>query len=417
MTRLIVFAGLAVLALLILLVLGRVSAGEAMLLVLIVGAISMLVPIKQAQDTRLSARTRRTDEEDELVRAVTGALVTPSFVLDWKANIIHRNLSASGILPRAEIGTPISFAIRHPAFQEAIETVRQTRLPEQTEFQQIGQNSQWFRVSVAPIAIGLDTAYPRDLLLVVLENQTEQRQVETMRADFVANASHELRTPLASVIGFIDTLAGPAANDPEARERFLGIMRNQSERMARLIDDLLSLSRIELRQHLKPEGEVNLTALLTELCETMQSQLKEASLVLDFDAKEVGAVSVGDRDELYQVFQNLLDNAIKYGSAGKRIELKLASARFGNVSGHNISVTDFGAGVPAEDLPRLTERFYRVDVEASRRKKGTGLGLAIAKHIVQRHRGELTIKSELGIGTSVRVFLPSSPSVEQNQSE
>jgi two-component system phosphate regulon sensor histidine kinase PhoR len=259
----------------------------------------------------------------------------------------------------------------------------------------------WHRLAVAPLRITEETG----LLLLTLRNLTEEKRAEQMRSDFIANASHELRTPLTSLSGFIDTLMGPAAQDAAARERFLAIMRAQASRMSKLIDDLLSLSRIEMRQHVRPGGSVELGLLLREVVEGLAGQAREAGVAVGVNASQAPAMVTGDREELYEVFENLLENAIKYGDAGRRVDVRLAPAdRLGYA--YAVEVVDYGAGIAAEHVPRLTERFYRVDAESSRKKKGTGLGLAIVKHIVQRHRGSLSIRSRLGEGTRVEVLLP-----------
>jgi two-component system, OmpR family, phosphate regulon sensor histidine kinase PhoR len=244
--------------------------------------------------------------------------------------------------------------------------------------------------------------------VVVLSDRTRERAVERTRADFVANVSHELRTPLASVIGFIETLRGPAADDPPAQQRFLGIMAEQSARMNRLIDDLLSLSRIELIEHQPPSGTVDPSDLVNRLVAGFEPRLKERSVTLDLRIPNDVPAVIGDADQLTQVFQNLLDNAVKYGRERGTIRLEVAVPP--GRPGVSLSVIDQGAGIPREHLPRLTERFYRVDTGRSRAAGGTGLGLAIVKHIVNRHRGQLSIESEEGIGTTVSVWLPQAAS-------
>lgn len=241
--------------------------------------------------------------------------------------------------------------------------------------------------------------------VVVLSDRTRERAVERMRADFVANVSHELRTPLASLIGFIDTLRGPAADDPPAQQRFLGIMGEQAARMNRLIDDLLSLSRIELIEHQAPSGSVELRELIPRLAAAFEPRLKERSVALELHLPSELPPVIGDADQLAQVLQNLLDNAVKYGRQGGTVRLEVAVAPMAR-PGVRLTVADQGAGIPREHLPRLTERFYRVDTGRSRAVGGTGLGLAIVKHIVNRHRGQLSIESEEGIGTTVSVWLP-----------
>jgi two-component system phosphate regulon sensor histidine kinase PhoR len=230
-----------------------------------------------------------------------------------------------------------------------------------------------------------------------------------MRADFVANSSHELRTPLASLIGFIETLQGPAADDPEAQKRFLGIMAEQAARMQRVIADLLSLSRIEISEHQPPEEILSLPPLLARIAAGMEPMLAQNSTRIEMAvAAELPAVPA-DADQLAQVFTNLLDNAIKYGKRGGLI--KITAAKAGDDSrfephGVVVSVADDGAGIPREHIPRLTERFYRVDKGRSRAVGGTGLGLAIVKHVVNRHRGRLVIESTEGKGTVFTIWLP-----------
>jgi two-component system phosphate regulon sensor histidine kinase PhoR len=236
---------------------------------------------------------------------------------------------------------------------------------------------------------------------------TPLRRVEEMRADFVANASHELRTPLAALSGFIETLQGPAKNDSVAREKFLAIMQAQANRMARLIDDLLSLSRIELNAHLRPDKEVDLLGIVRQVVDGLQMLARDREVEVKIVAPASGMRVRGDRDELLRVFENLVENAFKYAASGKRIEITFAHAE--TVAGARearVAVRDFGPGIAPEHLPRLTERFYRVDVAESRALGGTGLGLALVKHILNRHGGRLTVESTLGQGATFSVVLP-----------
>jgi two-component system phosphate regulon sensor histidine kinase PhoR len=232
-----------------------------------------------------------------------------------------------------------------------------------------------------------------------------------MRVDFVANASHELRTPLASLLGFIETLQGPAKDDPKARERFLEVMRGQARRMTRLIDDLLSLSRIEMRLHLPPASAIDLKTVVVPMIETLKPLAAENGVTI---AADLGAGSfrvLGDRDELLRVVENLIENAVKYGDTGERVDVSLSRVDAPDGRGRQVvlEVRDHGPGIAPEHLPRLTERFYRADAAQSRQKGGTGLGLAIVKHIVNRHRGQLAIESELGQGAAFKVVLPEAP--------
>jgi two-component system phosphate regulon sensor histidine kinase PhoR len=221
-----------------------------------------------------------------------------------------------------------------------------------------------------------------------------------MRADFVANVSHELRTPLAALTGFIDTLQGSAREDPAARARFLGIMREQAWRMARLIDDLLSLSRIELRAHQRPETPTDLVPIVRQVADGLQTLARDRGVTIEVNQAEPLIVQ-GDRDELIRLFENLVENGLKYGASGKRVVIALDRVTTPDGKAEaRVCVRDFGPGISAEHLPRLTERFYRVDVGESRAQGGTGLGLALVKHILNRHQGRLAIESKPGEGAA-----------------
>ncbi len=246
--------------------------------------------------------------------------------------------------------------------------------------------------------------------LVVLSDRTRERRVEQMRADFVANVSHELRTPLASVSGFIETLRGPAADDKAAQTRFLGIMAEQADRMRRLIDDLLSLSRIELVEHQPPAEKLQLADLLRRVVAGFEPRLAERQTTLVFEAAEDLPMVPADADQLTQVATNLIENALKYGKVGGRVQVSLTLPNPGGTwpagAGVVLAVRDDGPGIARAHLPRLTERFYRVDKARSRNAGGTGLGLAIVKHIVNRHRGHLYVESDEGAGCVFSVWLP-----------
>jgi two-component system phosphate regulon sensor histidine kinase PhoR len=231
-----------------------------------------------------------------------------------------------------------------------------------------------------------------------------------MRADFVANASHELRTPLATLVGFIETLQGPAAHDEATRARFLQVMEAEAARMTRLIDDLLSLSRIELDKNVRPREIIALEPLFSNIAATSAVALDADRRRLDLNVAPGLPDVVADRDQILQVLHNLMTNAIKYGRSGTPIVLTAERARLLSGDAVRVSVSDRGDGIEPEHIPRLTERFYRVDTGRSRRLGGTGLGLAIVKHIVERHRGTLEIQSELGKGTTVAFTLPAAVS-------
>ena len=338
----------------------------------------------------------------DAVRHFADALPDPSIIIDRRSIIVHMNAPASRHFPGVATGNPIAFTMRFPALLNAIEQAR-TAGAQQVELHQTVPTETWYKAMVAPLAAG--DPVNDGVLVITLQSLTEEKRLESLRTDFVANASHELRTPLTSLVGFIDTLLGPAANDKEARERFLTIMQGQAARMAKLIEDLLSLSRIEMRQHLRPTADVDLNVLIREVAEGLDKLAKDSGTQLKLDFPSSPMIVTGDRDELYEVFENLIDNAIKYGADGGDVEITLSPATGRGGFDAAVSVTDHGAGVAAEHVPRLTERFYRVDAESSRKKKGTGLGLAIVKHIVNRHHGLLTIRSQPGQGTRVEVLL------------
>ena len=335
--------------------------------------------------------------DDGTLGRFADALPDPCIVLDRRSAVLHCNPLATQHFPGVTAGAPLAFALRSPALLAAIDTTRVTGAAQTVELHQTIPTEAWYKVSIAPLEGGR--------LVIVLQSLTEQKRLNAMRTDFVANVSHELRTPLTSLIGFIDTLLGPAARDAAAREKFLSIMRGQAARMSKLVDDLLSLSRIEMRQHVRPTASVDVARLLREVRDGLQTQAQAAGVTLELALPDEPAVVTGDRDELYEVFENLFDNAIKYGDDGGRVDVELAPVS--NRPGYDyvVSVVDRGAGIEAEHVPRLTERFYRIDAESSRSKKGTGLGLAIVKHILNRHRGALAIRSRPGEGTRVEVLL------------
>ncbi len=350
---------------------------------------------------RLGRRiTARSAQYEQLRRAdgtVVERLPDPLIVLAEDRSVRRANSAA-----RAAFGADMPAVLRHPDLRGAIDRAFASGAVQTAEVTLPVPVPREVHAAVVPMDPPMaDGGY----IVVVLSDRTRERAVERMRADFVANVSHELRTPLASLIGFIDTLRGPAADDPPAQQRFLGIMGEQAARMNRLIDDLLSLSRIELIEHQAPSGTVELRDLIMRLIAGFEPRLKERSVQLDLRMPDELPAVIGDADQLAQVLQNLLDNAVKYGREGGTIRLDVTVASSGR-PGVKVMVADQGAGIPREHLPRLTERFYRVDTGRSRAAGGTGLGLAIVKHIVNRHRGQLSIESEEGIGTTVSVWLP-----------
>ncbi len=349
-----------------------------------------------AQQAAELERLRRADA------AIVERLPDPLIVLDAEQRVRRTNAAS-----RAAFGTDAAAVLRHPGLRGAIDRAFATGEAQSVELSRPVPVPREVLATVVPLDPPLADG---GCAIVVLSDRTRERAVERTRSDFVANASHELRTPLASLIGFIDTLRGSAADDPPAQQRFLGIMAEQAGRMNRLIDDLLSLSRIELVEHQPPAEQVDLGGLLTRLVAGFEPRLVAEAMTLETRLAPRLPPVAGDADQLAQVVQNLLDNAVKYGGEGKLVRLELAPAprggRWPPRPGLVLSVTDRGPGIPREHLPRLTERFYRVDKGRSRAVGGTGLGLAIVRHIVNRHRGQLLIESEEGAGTTVSVWLP-----------
>jgi two-component system phosphate regulon sensor histidine kinase PhoR len=338
------------------------------------------------------------------------AMPEPAIVVAADMRLIAANAPAQILFAAMKIGEPLVLALRAPDVLDGLRRVLTQGKTETVAWSERVPVERLFDVHIAPLtaddgAIGA--------AMITLRDLTEARKVERMRVDFIANASHELRTPLASLLGFVETLQGPAHDDKRAREKFLGIMREQGRRMARLVDDLLSLSRIEQNQHVRPESPVDLGLIARHVADTLAPLAQEMSVDLSVTAK--GSILVtGDRDELVRVAENLVENAIKYGGPrpaeereARRGSVEVRVARL-NREGL-LSVRDDGPGIAPEHLPRLTERFYRIDAGQSRSRGGTGLGLAIVKHIIARHRGRLTIASEIGIGSTFAAMIPLHP--------
>jgi two-component system phosphate regulon sensor histidine kinase PhoR len=350
----------------------------------------------------VAARAALVDQLRRADEGIVERLPDPLIVLGADRGALRANAAA-----RSSFGANMAAALRHPELRGAIErafALQKTQSAQVTLAVPVAREAQATVVFLEPPLADGGTA------LVVLSDRSQERALERMRADFVANASHELRTPLASLIGFIETLRGPAADDPPAQARFLGIMAEQAARMDRLIDDLLSLSRIELTEHQAPTDNFPLSPLLARVAAGFEPRLAERRMTLQQDiAPDLPAI-MGDEDQLAQVLQNLLDNALKYGREAGTLRLaaapSVAGDRWPARPGVVIAVSDDGQGIPRAHIPRLTERFYRVDAGRSRAAGGTGLGLAIVKHIVNRHRGQLLIESEEGKGTTVSVWLP-----------
>jgi two-component system, OmpR family, phosphate regulon sensor histidine kinase PhoR len=349
-----------------------------------------------------------TADSERLWRMVIDAVPEPAVALNSNARIIHANRLSEEQFGARRRGSHIASMSRAPELLAAVEDALQSRQPCAVEVQARVPVERRLLATMVPLEHS-SAAAGAPSLLITFRDLTEQDRLTRMRADFVANASHELRTPLASLKGYVETLQGKAKDDAEARIRFLRIMEEQAERMSRLVDDLLSLSRVEMREHLPLSDEVDLGFVLGEVKQSLEPLATRAGITLNLSAGDAGAFVRGDADELTQVFQNLVQNAIKYGHSGGKVDIVLRRepAASGRPHGFRVDVIDDGPGIPPQHLPRLTERFYRVNAAASREKGGTGLGLAIVKHILNRHRGELVISSKLGQGSTFSVLLPS----------
>ncbi len=330
--------------------------------------------------------------------AVIEALDMPTLIFDQETVVVRQNAAAQALVGDYPERASLSARIRSPAILDLVARVVARGLPESVEHSERVPSERWHEVRVAPVKTGAGPG--KRLFVLTYRDLTEARRMDRMRTDFVANASHELRTPLASLMGFIETMQGPARNDEAARTRFFGIMLEQAQRMARLIDDLLSLSRLEMRAHVAPEGEVNIGRTILHVVDTLKPMANDLGVEIEVALPQEAVVVAGDVDELIQVFSNLIENACKYGQAGKRVQITVTNSA---AEGADVTVQDFGPGIAKEHVPRLTERFYRVDVETSRAKKGTGLGLAIVKHILARHRARLVVRSIPGEGSAFTV--------------
>jgi two-component system phosphate regulon sensor histidine kinase PhoR len=343
------------------------------------------------------------------MKALAEALPDPCIMTDAQGVVRYVNDLATQRFGLVTRGDPLKFKLRATALNDALDHVVLLDRPETAQWQEKIPTERWFEAHLAPIHLHLDpraTIRKPDFIMIVIEDLTEQRRSERMRADFVANASHELRTPLASLTGFIETLQGPARNDVAARERFLSIMGQQAARMKRLIDDLLSLSRIEMKAHMRPETIVELGEILRHVIDALGPLASENNVQIAVDVATQPMPMRGDRDELVQVFSNLIENAIKYGASGQKVDVT-AGPESQSTGTWLVAIRDYGPGISAEHLPRLTERFYRADIVSSREKQGTGLGLAIVKHILTRHHARLQIESTVGQGATFFVRLES----------
>jgi two-component system, OmpR family, phosphate regulon sensor histidine kinase PhoR len=393
----IVFAALAII--------GALAVGYAATGFVIV-ACAAFFAARAGKDVSYAARPVEVSERAaDPLRAVVAGLPDPVVALDRDGRVLALNDGARLLAPALRLGELVSLALRMPELIEAIGRAYSRGEEQRVQYSERVPIERWFETIVIPVQREPKLGRP-ELVLMTFHDLTPLRRAEEMRADFVANASHELRTPLAALSGFIETLQGSARDDAKARERFLAIMQDQARRMARLIDDLLSLSRIELNAHRRPDTPVDLVPIVRQVADGLQTLARDRGVSVHIEATPALIVP-GDRDELVRVFENLVENALKYGAAGKRVDIALrpAASPEGEPEAQ-VDVRDYGPGIAPEHLPRLTERFYRVDVSESRAQGGTGLGLALVKHILNRHRGRLSIESTAGAGATFAVHLP-----------
>ena len=346
--------------------------------------------------------------------------------------IVMANAAARDLLRIQRQGALLVQVIREPGVLEAVDEALFGGTARTTDYTTGGQRDRRWRAWTRPLAFGAGAAPGAELALLILRDETDARRTEMMRVDFLANASHELRTPLASLSGFIETLKGHARDDVVARDRFLDIMSAQADRMGRLVADLLSLSRIELNEHIPPSGRVDLDRAASDVVDAISVLTREKDIAIALDQGEARASISGDRDEILQVVQNLADNAVKYSSRNGTVEISVRSDlsfdeawasrmpgatrlplvtpdRTAGVLYAAVTVRDHGPGMAREHLPRLTERFYRVEGQKSGERQGTGLGLAIVKHIMNRHQGGLVVESAPGMGAAFTAWFPQPP--------
>ena len=338
--------------------------------------------------------------------ALLDALLDPAILVDHNRRILAANNPARDLFGTFIPDSDLSIMLRHPAALDAVDAVLAGAPFADATITQAAPIHLVFELHVTTLPSETDDGAR---VFCLLRDVTVAREAERLRADFVSNVSHELRSPLSSLIGFIETLQGPARDDDEARDRFLGIMDGEAKRMARLVDDLLSLSRVESGEHILPVGSVALSKLLAAVIDAVATRAEARGMMIDLDLSPDLPQVTGDEDELMEVFHNLIENAVKYGPSGTQVTIKASPlARIPDVGepGVRVAINNRGELIAPQHLPRLTERFYRIDKGRSRDMGGTGLGLAIVKHIVSHHRGRLTIDSDVDQGNTFTVFLP-----------
>ncbi len=366
------------------------------------------MPAFRRSDFDSSGRGEMASPPPVVERATFGvdALGDPALVVGGDLRVVAANDAARALFGDRVVADDLRLVLRHPAVLDAVRVAASAPAPIEREVTGLGTNNGAYRVRVA--ALGPDHAGGGSgvRLLVTFVDITQARLTERMRVDFIANASHELRTPVTTLLGFIETLQGPAAEDEPARHRFLEIMHREAARMSRLIDDLLSLSRIELDKHVRPQTALDVAPLIADVGRTLAMRLDADQRRLAIRVADGLPAVVADRDQVLQVLHNLVSNALKYGRSGTAITVDADRVEIAGVPMVRVTIGDRGDGIAPEHLPRLTERFYRIDTSRSRSMGGTGLGLAIVKHIIERHRGGFEIVSVPGEGSQVSFTLP-----------
>lgn len=377
------------------------------LLVFIIALTAVLLLISKGDEPTVAsvpARIRSSNSKSDSSKernALADALQHPVFIVDQAGIINFANTASKNVFEGVRTGEQIFTRFRNPELRRTIENAISDSTAETLEYHQRITGDRWFNVEIAPIP-----SEDSKLFAISFHDFSESKRIDQMRSDFIANASHELRTPLASLIGYLETLKGPAKNDPKASERFVEVMLDQSERMTRLVNDLLSLSGIEMKSHVKPSKIVDLMEIIRTVVDSLDKLARQMGVEILISSDAASYRVLGDRDELVQVFENLVENGCKYGDDGGRVEIDLKTEASEESSFVTVSVRDFGPGIPLEHQHRITERFYRVDVARSREKQGTGLGLAIVKHILQRHGTRLVLNPNLDEGAEFSVKLP-----------
>jgi two-component system phosphate regulon sensor histidine kinase PhoR len=358
---------------------------------------------RPAAPERAGLDATRTGEDEW--RALVAAMPDAALVLDDIGHVLHLNASATELFPSVKLGHAASRTLRNPELMTAIDSAIEPQRPVAVQLVERIPVERRLSTIVTRLVVSEQAVRGAPAFLITFRDLSEQDKLAQMREDFVANASHELRTPLASLKGFLETLQGPARDDGPARERFLASMASQADRMSRLIDDLLSLSRIEMSAHVPPRGIVDLVDAARYAIHTLEPLAASSKVAIDLVPLDTPARIRGDRDQIVQVLLNLVQNAIVHGGGKDPVEVRIARSLStgGRPPRLSVAVRDHGAGIAPEHLPRLTERFYRANAARSRARGGTGLGLAIVKHIVARHRGELDIASTVGQGSTFTV--------------